>query len=90
MFEFPRTMDTNANCNLCGYCVKTCPNDSIRITPRLPTRELWCIRKPKFEEAFLACVIMGVVFVQNITMLRIWQGILAWLERVGRAPTATS
>lgn len=81
MFEFPRTMDTNARCNLCGYCVKTCPNNSIRINLRTPTRELWFIRRPKFEEAFLACVIMGVVFVQNITMLEIWPPILAWLER---------
>lgn len=82
MFEFPRAMDTNARCNLCGYCVKNCPNDSIRITPRTPTRELWSIRKPKFEESFLACVIMGVVFVQNITMLDVWKGMLSWLEGV--------
>ncbi|MHB0870108.1 MAG: 4Fe-4S binding protein [Chloroflexota bacterium] len=81
MFEFPRAMDTNAKCNLCGYCVKNCPNDSIRISPRVATRELWSIRKPKFEEAFLACVIMGVVFVQNVTMLEVWGGILSWLER---------
>ncbi len=80
MFEFPRTMDTNARCNLCGYCVKSCPNDSIRLSARIPTRELWSLRKPKFDEAFLACVIMGIVFVQNITMLDIWPPILSWLE----------
>ncbi len=82
MFEFPRTMDNNASCNLCGYCVKSCPNDSIRVNFRLPTRELWGIRRPKFEQSFLACVIMGVVFVQNITMLDIWPPILSWLEDV--------
>lgn len=80
MFEFPRTMETNAACNLCGYCVKSCPNNSIRISPRIATRELWSIRRPRFEESMLACVIMGVVFVQNITMLAIWQPILRWLE----------
>lgn len=82
MFEFPRTMDTNARCNLCGYCIKNCPNDSIKLTLRLPTKELWFIRKPKLEEAFLAVVIMGIVFVQNITMLEVWGSILSWLERV--------
>lgn len=81
MFEFPKTMETNAGCNLCGYCVKTCPNDSIRLTPRMPTRELWFIRRPKLEESFLAVVIMGIVFVQNITMLEIWKPILSWLEK---------
>lgn len=80
MFEFPKTMHTSANCNLCGNCVKSCPNDSIRMVPRVPTKELWFINKPKFDEAFLSIVIMGIVFVQNITMLEIWKPILNWLE----------
>lgn len=40
MFEFPRTMESVANCNLCGHCVKSCPNDSIKIAPRIPTKGL--------------------------------------------------
>jgi polyferredoxin len=80
MFEFPRTMDSNANCNLCANCIKSCPNGSLTLTLRKPTAELWFIRKPKLEEAFLAVVIMGIVFVQNVTMLEVWQGMLAWLE----------
>jgi polyferredoxin len=80
MFEFPKTMETNAACNFCGNCVKSCPNNSIKIYPRIPTKELWFIRKPKLEESFLAVVIMGIVFVQNITMIDIWQNILSWLE----------
>lgn len=82
MFEFPKTMDNNARCNLCGNCVKNCPNDSITITPRIPSKELWFIRKPKVEESFLAIVIMGIVFVQNITMLEIWGEAQKWLESV--------
>lgn len=81
MFEFPKTMESNAQCNFCGNCVKSCPNDSIRISWRKPTKELWFIRKPKLEESFLAIVIMGIVFVQNITMVGIWKDILSWLER---------
>jgi hypothetical protein len=82
MFEFPRTMDSNANCNLCANCIKSCPNGSLTLTLRKPTAELWFVRKPKLEEAFLAVVIMGIVFVQNVTMLEVWQGMLAWLEGV--------
>jgi polyferredoxin len=82
MFEFPRAMETNARCNLCGYCVKSCPNNSIQVSLRVPTKELWFIRRPKFEESFLACVIMGIVFVQNVTMLGFWHDTLAWLEGV--------
>ncbi|QNB48396.1 4Fe-4S binding protein [Thermanaerosceptrum fracticalcis] len=82
MFEFPRTMDTNARCNYCGYCVKSCPNDSIQVSLRVPTRELWFIRKPSFEESFLAIVIVGIVFIQNITMLDVWGKMLAFLENL--------
>ena len=82
MFEFPKTMDSSAECNLCGNCVKSCPNNSIRISPRTPTKELWNIKKPKLEVAFLSIVIMGIVFVQNITMLKIWDGMLTSLENI--------
>jgi polyferredoxin len=80
MFEFPRQMDTNARCTLCAACVKTCPYGAITLSWRPPTKELWFIRNPKFEEAFLAAVIMGIVFVQNITMLEVWQPILGGLQ----------
>lgn len=80
VFEFPKTMDSMASCNLCGHCVKNCPNDSIRISPRIPTSEFWLIRKPKLSESFLAAVVMGFVFIQNITMLDIWNTILKSLE----------
>ena len=81
MFEFPRQMDSNASCNLCAACLKTCPNDAIQITVQPPTKELWAIRKPRFEEAFLAIVIMGIVFVQNVTMLEIWTSMLQTLQQ---------
>lgn len=81
MFQFVRTMDTSADCNLCGNCVKSCPNSSIRLTPRIPTSELWGLKNPRIEHAFLAAVIMGIVFVQNITMLEILKDILNQIER---------
>jgi polyferredoxin len=80
LFEFPKTMTSNANCVICADCIKNCPNDSIQLTVRPPTKELWFIRKPKMEEAFLSAVIMGIVFVQNVTMLEVWDSILKGLE----------
>jgi polyferredoxin len=81
MFVFPRTMDSSADCNLCGNCVKACPNDAIEIRLRKPSSELWFVRTPKLEQSFLAAAIMGIVLVQNLTMLGIWTRVLAWLER---------
>ncbi len=82
VFEFPKTMQSSANCVLCGDCVKNCPNGSIQLTVRPPTKELWLVHKPRVEAAFLAAVIMGIVFVQNVTMLEIWGSLLSWLEGV--------
>ncbi len=82
MFQFPRTMESAAECNICGNCVKNCPNDSIKITTRIPTSELWGLKNPKLENASLAAVIMGIVFVQNITMLEPWQSILHAIGKV--------
>lgn len=80
LFEFPRTMESSANCNLCANCIKNCPNDAITVSVRPPTKELWFIRQPKIEESFLAVAIMGIVFIQNITMLDMWQSILDWIS----------
>ena len=80
LYEFPKTMTSSANCVLCAECIKGCPNNSIQLTVRPPTKELWFIRKPKVEEAFLSAVIMGIVFVQNVTMLEVWGSMLKWLE----------
>ena len=77
LFTFPRTMEDSANCNLCGNCVKSCPNDAITLTVRTPTKELWFLRTPKVEESFLAMAIMGIVIIQNITMLKLWEDLLA-------------
>lgn len=82
LFSFPRTMDSNANCNLCANCIKSCPNDAITLTLRKPTQELWYLRSPKIEESFLAMAIMGIVLIQNVTMLKIWTQILAAVERI--------
>ena len=82
LFEFPKTMTSGANCVICADCIKNCPNNSIQLTLRPPTQELWFIKKPKLEAAFLSAVIMGIVFVQNVTMLEAWNSILSWLEAV--------
>ena len=82
MFEFPMVMETSSSCNLCANCIKTCPNDSIRISPRIPTSEFWSQTRAHFEESFLAIVLVGIVFVQNITMLDVYQSFLNFVEQL--------
>ena len=80
MFEYPRTMDSNRFCNFCSNCIKTCPHDAIKITPRPPTSELWFIKKPRFEDSFLATALIGIVVSQTVVMLEVWQPFMAWFE----------
>ncbi len=80
LFSFPRTMDSSANCNLCANCIKACPNDAITVRTRKPLSELWFLDKPKVEESFLAMAIMGIVGIQNLTMLSIWTDVLAGIK----------
>jgi polyferredoxin len=76
LYETPRTMDSNRDCNMCGNCVKSCPHGSLRLEVRKPTSEFWNIRKPRLDVAFLAIVLVGVVIVQNLTMLGIYPTLL--------------
>ena len=76
LYEVPRTMDSNRDCNMCGNCVKSCPHGSLRLEVRKPTSEFWNIRRPRLDVAFLAIVLVGVVIVQNLTMLGIYPTIL--------------
>jgi len=80
MFEYPRTMDSNRFCNFCSNCVKTCPHDSVRISLRVPTSELWFIKKPRLEESILASILIGLVVVQTIVMLEVWEPFMTWFE----------
>jgi hypothetical protein len=56
-------------------------NDAIMLTVRPPTKELWFLRTPKIEESFLAMAIMGIVIIQNVTMLGVWSDMLAWVDQ---------
>lgn len=76
LFTFPRTMDSMASCNLCASCIKSCPHDAIQLTLRPPGRELWLVGRARIEESFLAMAIMGIVLIQNVTMLDVWQDLL--------------
>lgn len=80
MFEYARAMDTSAQCDYCAGCLKNCPNDSIRLSPRIPTRELWTVRRPRFEVSFLAVAIVGIVLLENVSMLPLWEQITDWVS----------
>jgi hypothetical protein len=65
-------LESNRTCNFCGECVKSCQKDS----PRMVTRErvgheLWRKSKPRFDEAFFAASLMGLIALSTLGMLDI-------------------
>src|SRR5215203_2375446 len=82
VFEVPRAMTSMANCNFCASCIKACQKGSLRLFFRKPTSELWFLTRPNLAEAFLAVVIVGIVLVQNVTMLSFWEPLMETLQGV--------
>ena len=81
MFEFPSTMDRNNYCNLCGECVKTCPKDNISFMSRPFAEDLWSSSHRRFDEGFLAILLVGVAFMVTGHMVEPWH---EWMDRVSR------
>jgi len=79
MFEFPSSMDRNNYCNLCGDCVKTCPKDNISLASRPFAKDLWSSPQRRFDEAFLAILLVGLVFMVTGHMVEPWH---EWMDRV--------
>ncbi len=79
LFEFPRTMESNRNCNLCGNCIKSCPHDAIEVRLRPPAREIPLLKRPATGEAFLALAMVAVVYIQTVDMTPAWRDYMKWI-----------
>ena len=78
LLEFPMKMDSNRNCNLCGNCIKACPHNAIELRLRMPGKELWQLNSPLAGEAFLALIMMILVFAQTFTMTFDYPRFMKW------------
>ncbi len=61
LFEVARGMDSNANCSLCGNCVKNCPDQSLRLRLRPPGVELAAVRRPRLPDAVFIGLLLGLI-----------------------------
>jgi ferredoxin len=68
MLEYPANLDSNRYCNLCGECVKHCPQRSMRLQLRSPVTELWQRKQPGRGEAIFIMVLMALVFFEVVRM----------------------
>lgn len=87
LYEFPRTMDSNRNCNLCAQCIKDCPQDNLTWQLRPPGRELWGVRHPLTAEALLVTLLVALVYIQTVDMTTGWGSYVKWAME--RGPTSS-
>jgi len=59
MIKGPFLLSTNQNCTLCGNCIKTCPNQSVRLNRRPPGWELWNARSADFAAIIFIPLLWG-------------------------------
>lgn len=69
MGEFPGYMDSNRNCTFCLKCIKSCPNNSMKIRLRMPGSELLKVSKPRVIEA-LTAIALATVFLWHMAFMR--------------------
>lgn len=74
--------DGNRFCTLCANCVKACPYDNIALTLRPFGSDFWRRTYVRFEESFFAKILIGVVIIQNIGMLTLWESISGFLKNI--------
>jgi len=73
VFLFPPDVEDAATCHLCGNCLKNCPRGAITAAIVPPTSGLGEIRRPLLSDAVMAATIMGVVLMEQFSMLRLWK-----------------
>lgn len=68
----PGTLSDNADCSLCGVCVKACPNESVELRLRPPGADLWVAganHRASLEEVLLMFLLLGAVGVHHLPSL---------------------
>ncbi len=69
--EFPQTMERNNYCIMCMECVKSCSEENIRISPRLPGADLVKSTRTHLDEAYLVHgIIVIFLFVMGMERLQ--------------------
>ncbi|MBI3912693.1 MAG: hypothetical protein HY327_00645 [Chloroflexi bacterium] len=76
MFEYPRTLDSNRYCVLCGDCLHACLHDSPQMIWRAPASELAEIRKPVFAEAVFVILLLGLVIAEVVRMTPLYPALM--------------
>ncbi len=74
VFEYPGTMEKNANCVLCTECVRTCHRNNISFNIRSFAGDFLTLSKTRADEALFILMLLGITIFQTLVMIRPWAG----------------
>ncbi len=74
VFEYPGTMEKNANCILCTECAKTCHRNNISFNIRSFAGDFLTLTKTRADEALFILMLLGITIFQTLVMIRPWAG----------------
>lgn len=79
LFEHPPVMESNRNCNFCLNCLKSCQHNALSWRIRTPLKELNQLKQRIPAEAFLALLMVILVYFQTISMSKLFPQYMKWL-----------
>jgi transcriptional regulator with AAA-type ATPase domain len=83
MFLYPASMTSNAECMMCGNCIKSCENRGVRLNLRPPLQELWQNPEASVGLAVFVLALVSVMLRHQFTLLPWWGA----LEQTASWPT---
>lgn len=85
MFLYPGGNDTNKYCILCTECLKSCPNNTMRLGVRPPLKDLWANKSFSFDESFNVVALLGVSSFAPFILIKLVLSVGTFLEDQGMA-----
>lgn len=70
MFLYPGGNDTNKYCILCTECLKSCPNNTMRLGTRPPLKDLWANKAFSWDESFNVIALLGVSSIAPVLLIK--------------------
>jgi len=88
-FQYLGGMERSGSCLLCLECVRSCPEDNVAVSLRPFGAELAALPRPRWDEAWLALILVGLTSFHGFVMTPWWgrltDAVEAW---AGLGPTA--
>ena len=87
MFLYPGGNETNKYCILCTECLKSCPNNTMRLGIRPPLKDLWANKQFAWDESFNVIALLGVSSIAPVILIKNTLNTSNWVTNTfGLAP----